>query len=121
MMMAFAAMVFTWLRCGRAAINDARKVMGLPPFDRGARLIGRDLLYAELICLIVALAAMLCCAICFPAPLDRPASLSHAPAATSIPWYLLGVRMLVNDFIRGWRWASIPPRCSSAVGAALAG
>src|SRR5688500_17758755 len=75
--MVISVMLCIWIAFRRAAINDSRVAAGLPLMeeDRDDRvLVWPDLVYTELICLIIATAGLTLWAIVAKAPLEQPAT-----------------------------------------------
>src|SRR6476620_7752448 len=99
--MVFSVMVCLWLAFRRAAINDSRAAAGLPLLeeDRDDKvLVWPDLVYTELICLILATAALMVWAIVSKAPLEQPANPGYAPNPAKAPWYFLGLQEMLVYF-----------------------
>src|ERR1044071_611873 len=72
--MVLSVMLCIWLAFRRAAVNDTRVAAGLPleEEDKDDKvLVWPDLVYTELICLVLATAALTVWAIVSKAPLDR--------------------------------------------------
>src|SRR3954447_17461068 len=85
----------------RAAVNDARATVGLPAVEEDKDdkvLVWPDLVYTELICLILATAALTVWAILAKAPLEQPASPAYAPNPAKAPWYFLGLQEMLVYF-----------------------
>src|SRR3978361_1383617 len=61
-------------------------------------LVWPDLVYTELICLILATAALTVWAIIAKAPLEQPASPAYAPNPAKAPWYFLGLQEMLVYF-----------------------
>src|SRR5436305_851059 len=83
--MVVSVMFCIWLGFRRAALNDSRIEAGLPLLeeDRDDKvLVWPDLVYTEMICLILATAGLILWAILAKAPLEQPANPAKAP------WYL---------------------------------
>src|SRR5689334_15341931 len=100
-MMVLSVMLCLWLAFRRAAINDSRVAAGLPLYeeDRDDKvLVWPDLVYTELICLILATAALMVWAIVSKAPLEQPANPGYAPNPAKAPWYFLGLQEMLVYF-----------------------
>src|SRR5829696_4180149 len=100
-MMVLGVMICIWIAFRRAAINDTRIAAGMPPLeeDRDDRvLVWPDLVYTELICLIIATAGLTLWAIVSKAPLEQPANPGYAPNPAKAPWYFLGLQEMLVYF-----------------------
>lgn len=99
--MVISVMICIWISFRRAALNDTRISAGLPPLeeDRDDRvLVWPDLVYTELICLIIATAGLTLWAIVSKAPLEQPANPGYAPNPAKAPWYFLGLQEMLVYF-----------------------
>ena len=61
-------------------------------------LVWPDLVYTELICLILATAGLIVWAIVAKAPLEQPANPGYAPNPAKAPWYFLGLQEMLVYF-----------------------
>jgi hypothetical protein len=92
---------FTWIGMRRAVINDARMARGMPNLEElGAEktLTWPDLVYTELIALVIGTVALILWAIALQAPLEQPASSTQAPNPSKAPWYFLGLQEMLVYF-----------------------
>ena len=99
--MVITVFYFLWISFRRAALNDERTAAGMPLMeeDRDDKvLVWPDLVYTELICLILATAALTLWAILAKAPLEQPASPGWAPNPAKAPWYFLGLQEMLVYF-----------------------
>jgi hypothetical protein len=99
--MVITVFYFLWVSFRRAALNDERTAAGMPLLeeDRDDKvLVWPDLVYTELICLILATAALTLWAILAKAPLEQPASPGWAPNPAKAPWYFLGLQEMLVYF-----------------------
>jgi len=99
--MVLSVMFFLWVAFRRAALNDARISAGQPLLeeDRDDKvLVWPDLVYTELICLVLATAALTLWAILAKAPLEQPANPGYAPNPAKAPWYFLGLQEMLVYF-----------------------
>jgi len=86
--MVITVMLCVWIAFRRAALNDSRTAAGLPLLeeDRDDKvLVWPDLVYTELICLILATAGLTVWAIVSKAPLEQPANPGYAPNPAKAP------------------------------------
>ncbi len=90
-----------WLAFRQAALNDERMERGEPLREAGADdkvLVWPDLVYIELIALVLCTAALVVWAIVLPAPLEQPADPNVAPNPAKAPWYFLGLQEMLVYF-----------------------
>ncbi|MEK7731492.1 MAG: hypothetical protein AAB363_06500 [Planctomycetota bacterium] len=100
-MMMFAIGFFLWLAFRQAAVNDERMEKGQPLLEAGADdkvLVWPDLVYIELIALILFTAFLTVWAIVLRAPLEQPADPNVAPNPAKAPWYFLGLQEMLVYF-----------------------
>jgi hypothetical protein len=100
-MMVISVFFCIWLAFRRAALNDGRVAAGLPLMeeDRDDKvLVWPDLVYTELICLVIATAGLTIWAIASKAPLEQPANPGYAPNPAKAPWYFLGLQEMLVYF-----------------------
>ncbi len=100
-MMVIGVTLCIWVAFRRAALNDARTAAGQPLLegDRDDKvLVWPDLVYTELICLVIASALLLLWAILAKAPLEQPANPGYAPNPAKAPWYFLGLQEMLVYF-----------------------
>jgi hypothetical protein len=99
--MVVSVMICLWIGFRRAALNDQRVAAGLPLMeeDRDDKvLVWPDLVYTELICLVLATAGLMVWAIVSKAPLEQPANPGYAPNPAKAPWYFLGLQEMLVYF-----------------------
>jgi hypothetical protein len=92
---------FFWFGLRRAVINDARIAQGLPPLEGlepEKTLCWPDLVYTELICMVVLTIVLVIWGIVLQAPLEQPASSTVAPNPSKAPWYFLGLQEMLVYF-----------------------
>ncbi|MEK7710494.1 MAG: hypothetical protein AAB341_01240 [Planctomycetota bacterium] len=100
-MMIVAVGFFLWLSFRQAAINDERIEKGQPLIEAGADdkvLVWPDLVYIELIALVLFTAFLTVWAIVLRAPLEQPADPNIAPNPAKAPWYFLGLQEMLVYF-----------------------
>ncbi len=84
-----------------AAMNDRRRGQvrpDSPDGDDGLVLTWPDLVYVELIAVLLATAVLIVWAILLPAPLEQPADPNWAPNPAKAPWYFLGLQEMLVYF-----------------------
>jgi hypothetical protein len=92
---------FTWVGLRRAVINDARMARGLPNLEElepEKVLTWPDLVYTELIAMVIQTIVLVVWAIALQAPLEQPASSTQAPNPSKAPWYFLGLQEMLVYF-----------------------
>jgi Cytochrome b(C-terminal)/b6/petD len=96
--MLFLLGFFTWIYFSRAVDNDRRIAQGLPIRERENNesvLVWPDLVYPELICMIVLTVILVAWGIGLPAPLEEPANIAKTPNPSKAPWYFLGLQEML--------------------------
>ena len=94
----FSVGFFTWLALHRAVLNDDRIRRGEPPLEKiedDKVLVWPDLVYTELIAMVVVTFALVIWAIVLKAPLEQPASPARIPNPSKAPWYFLGLQEML--------------------------
>jgi hypothetical protein len=97
-MLIYAVAFFTWLALYRAVQNDDRISRGEPPLEKledEKVLVWPDLVYTEMIAMIVATFALVIWAVLLKAPLEQPATSAKAPNPSKAPWYFLGLQEML--------------------------
>ncbi|MCA9113871.1 MAG: hypothetical protein KDA79_02210 [Planctomycetaceae bacterium] len=92
---------FTWLYFSRAVENDDRIAKGLPKVEEENNekvLVWPDLVYTELICMVVLTVVLVGWGIALQAPLEEPASSVKTPNPSKAPWYFLGLQEMLVYF-----------------------
>ncbi len=102
-LMVAATMFYFYSALSSAVRNDDRIARGLPPLEGEARerekvLVWPDLVYIELIAMIVVTTALLIWSLALPAPLEAPADPLHTPNPAKAPWYFVGLQELLVYF-----------------------
>src|SRR5262249_6421147 len=96
--MLFIVGFFTWLYFKRAVDNDQRIAAGRPLFeqeDNDKVLVWPDLVYTEMICMVILTAVLVVWGIVLQAPLEEPASSVRTPNPSKAPWYFLGLQEML--------------------------
>jgi len=94
----FTVGFFTWLAFRKGVLNDLRLAKGEPPAEKAEEekvLVWPDLVYTELICMIVMTFILVIWAVLLKAPLEQPASSAKAPNPSKAPWYFLGLQEML--------------------------
>lgn len=97
----FVVGFFTWLAMRKAIINDDRLANGEPPLEKVADekvLVWPDLVYTELIAMVVCTMILVVWAWGLKAPLEQPAHPETAPNPSKAPWYFLGLQEMLVYF-----------------------
>jgi len=92
---------FTWLYFRKSVDNDKRRAEGRPLFEQEKNekvLTWPDLVYTELICMIIVTAVLIAWGIVLQAPLEEPASAAKTPNPSKAPWYFLGLQEMLVYF-----------------------
>ncbi len=102
-MLIFSVGFVTWLALHKAVINDERLARGEPPLEKAAGkdekvLVWPDLVYTELIAMVVCTLILVVWAVVLKAPLEQPASSSRIPNPSKAPWYFLGLQEMLVYF-----------------------
>lgn len=96
--MVFLMGYFTWLATWQAVQNDERSARGMGPKEAELMeevLVWPDLVYIELICMVLLMALLIFWSIAVPAPLEEPASPVNTPNPSKAPWYFVGLQELL--------------------------
>jgi hypothetical protein len=100
-MLIYCVGFFTWLALYRAVRNDDRIKKGEPvleKLDDEKVLVWPDLVYTELIAMVVATVVLVVWAVLLKAPLEQPATSAKAPNPSKAPWYFLGLQEMLVYF-----------------------
>jgi hypothetical protein len=100
-LMIYGVGFFYWLSLRKAAINDYAIENDLPLIETDADdqvLVWPDLVYIELICLVVCTVVLVGWSIFLKAPLEEPANPRVTPNPSKAPWYFLGLQELLVYF-----------------------
>jgi hypothetical protein len=92
---------FTWLGAYQAVQNDARLERGEPPVEKeygDTVLVWPDLVYVELIGMILGTVILVVWSLLVRAPLEQPANPVVTPNPSKAPWYFLGLQEMLVFF-----------------------
>ena len=92
---------FLWLAASQAVKNDRRLHYGLGTLEQeydGTVLVWPDLVYIELICMVLLTVVLLAWAVLLRAPLEPPANPVVTPNPSKAPWYFLGLQEMLLYF-----------------------
>jgi len=97
--MIFLVGFFFWYAMHQAYENDRRVAAGLPTVegqDSATKVFSwPDLVYVELICLVLVTAVLIVWSILLKAPLEEPANPTDSPNPAKAPWYFLGLQEML--------------------------
>lgn len=96
--MLFLVGYFTWLYFYKAVENDRRIAAGRPVAEKelsGQVLVWPDLVYTEMVCMILVTALLIVWGVALQAPLEEPASAVKTPNPSKAPWYFLGLQEML--------------------------
>ena len=97
----FLIVFFTWYSMRQAVLNDRRLAAGKPPVEKDEEdrvWVWPDLVYTELIALILCTVLLIVWSIVLEAPLEQPANRSVTPNPSKAPWYFLGLQEMLVYF-----------------------
>jgi len=101
-LMIFFFSFFLWISMAQAHNNDRRMEEKLPPEEKETSnqktWVWPDLVYIELICMIVWTIILVVWSLVIPAPLEEPANPGNTPNPSKAPWYFLGLQELLVYF-----------------------
>jgi hypothetical protein len=97
----FLLVFFVWYSIREAVLNDRRIAAGEGPIEKaeGDRVwVWPDLVYTELISLILCSVLLIVWSIFLKAPLEQPANPANTPNPSKAPWYFLGLQEMLVYF-----------------------
>ena len=97
----FLLVFFTWYSIREGVLNDRRIAAGKGPIEKEEAdrvWVWPDLVYTELISLILCSVVLILWSILLKAPLEQPASQSATPNPSKAPWYFLGLQEMLVYF-----------------------
>ena len=98
--MLFLVGFFLWLSMYQAYQNDERIAAGKAPMEASDGEADRtwvwpDLVYTELLCMIIGTIVLVLWGIAFHAPIEEPANPARTPNPSKAPWYFLGLQEML--------------------------
>src|SRR5215469_14748559 len=100
--MLFLVPFFTWFSLRQAVANDARTEQGKPLAEQDETaekvLTWPDLVYTELICMVLLTVILIGWSIALKAPIEEPANPTASPNPAKAPWYFLGLQEMLVYF-----------------------
>ena len=99
--MVYLLAFFTWLATYQAVKNDDRLAQGQPPIEKefsATVLVWPDLIYVELIGMVLGTAILIAWALLVRAPLEAPANPGLTPNPSKAPWYFVGLQEMLAYF-----------------------
>ncbi len=97
----FLIVFFTWYSIREGVKNDQRIARGEGPIEKAESdrvWVWPDLVYTELIALILCSVVLIVWSIVLEAPLEQPASAAATPNPSKAPWYFLGLQEMLVYF-----------------------
>jgi len=97
----FLLVFFVWYAMREAVLNDRRITAGTGPIEKAESdrvWVWPDLVYTELISLIVCSVVLIVWSILLKAPLEQPANPANTPNPSKAPWYFLGLQEMLVYF-----------------------
>jgi hypothetical protein len=101
--MLFLVGFFLWLSMHQAYENDDRISRGEPPAEGGPKeaektWVWPDLVYTEMLCMVIGMIILVLWGIAFKAPIEEPANPARTPNPSKAPWYFLGLQEMLVYF-----------------------
>ena len=97
----FLLVFFTWFSIREGVRNDRRIADGKPPIEKDEEdrvWTWPDLVYTELIAIVVCTVIVIVWSIGLEAPLEQPANNANTPNPSKAPWYFLGLQEMLVYF-----------------------
>jgi hypothetical protein len=98
--MLFLVGFFLWLSMYQAHENDLRIMRGEKPREasngEGEKTwVWPDLVYTELLCMVIGMIVLVLWGMAFHAPIEEPANPARTPNPSKAPWYFLGLQEML--------------------------
>jgi hypothetical protein len=101
-----------WLSMKQAVDNDRRLASGEAPREAAEKnrkvLVWPDLVYTELIAMVVCVVVLVAWSMLVRAPLEEPANAGQTPNPAKAPWYFLGLQEILVYFDPWWAGVGLP-------------
>ena len=97
----FLLLFFTWYSVREGVLNDRRIAAGKPPIEKDEEdrvWTWPDLVYTELIAIVICTVIIIVWSIGLEAPLEQPANPANTPNPSKAPWYFLGLQEMLVYF-----------------------
>lgn len=100
--MIFLLGFFTWVALRKAYLNDSQIALGGIPWEKTESdeklFTWPDLVYTEMLCMILLTIVMIVWSIALRAPLEEAANPTSSPNPAKAPWYFLGLQEMLVYF-----------------------
>ena len=100
--MIFLLGMFTWIALRKAYLNDQQIALGGIPFEKTETdeklFTWPDLVYTEMLCMILLTIVMVLWSVALRAPLEEAANPTSSPNPAKAPWYFLGLQEMLVYF-----------------------
>jgi len=98
--MLFLVGFFLWLSLWQGHENDARIERGEAPAEASngeseKTWVWPDLVYTELLCMVIGMIVLVAWGLAFQAPIEEPANPARTPNPSKAPWYFLGLQEML--------------------------
>ncbi len=100
--MIFLLAIFTWVALRKAYLNDRQIALGGIPWEKTESdeklFTWPDLVYTEMLCMILLTIVMIVWSVALRAPLEEAANPTSSPNPAKAPWYFLGLQEMLVYF-----------------------
>ena len=100
--MIFLLGIFTWIALRKAYLNDKQIEAGGIPWEKTESneklFVWPDLVYTEMMCMILLTVVMIVWSVALRAPLEEAANPTSSPNPAKAPWYFLGLQEMLVYF-----------------------
>jgi hypothetical protein len=100
--MIFLLGIFTWIALRKAYLNDRQMLAGGIPWEKTESdeklFTWPDLVYTEMLCMILLTIVMIVWSVALRAPLEEAANPTSSPNPAKAPWYFLGLQEMLVYF-----------------------